>query len=147
MAMKAGQVGVFQVTEHQFSQHFNLFKCAVIRDVSWLALSQWETSFQRNAVSHWLGANLESALIMIKYGDIDFTCPFVLISLFLCRVVLCWEINNSSFLEILVLGVLTHLMLEMECYSCFFFCQNNACWYPGFLSRQGISSHGINNVG
>ena len=29
---------------------------------SGLALSQWETSFQSNAVSHWLGANLESAL-------------------------------------------------------------------------------------
>ena len=27
-----------------------------------LALSQWETSLQCNAVSHWLGANLESAL-------------------------------------------------------------------------------------
>ena len=27
-----------------------------------LAPSQWETSLQRNAVSHWLGANLESAL-------------------------------------------------------------------------------------
>ena len=29
---------------------------------SWLAPSQWETSFQSNAVSHWLGTNLESAL-------------------------------------------------------------------------------------
>ena len=27
-----------------------------------LAPSQWETSLQSNAVSHWLGANLESAL-------------------------------------------------------------------------------------
>ena len=27
-----------------------------------LSLSQWETSLQRNAVSHWLGENLESAL-------------------------------------------------------------------------------------
>ena len=27
-----------------------------------LALSQWETSLQSNAISHWLGANLESAL-------------------------------------------------------------------------------------
>ena len=27
-----------------------------------LALSQWETSLQSNAVSHWLGAHLESAL-------------------------------------------------------------------------------------
>ena len=28
------------------------------------APSQWETSFQSNAVSHWLGANLESALLL-----------------------------------------------------------------------------------
>ena len=27
-----------------------------------LALSQWQTSLQSNAASHWLGANLESAL-------------------------------------------------------------------------------------
>ena len=29
-----------------------------------IALSQWETSLQSNAVSHWQGTNLESALIM-----------------------------------------------------------------------------------
>ena len=29
---------------------------------SWLAPSQWETSLQSNVVSHWLGADLESAL-------------------------------------------------------------------------------------
>ena len=33
------------------------------RDDSRLAFSQWETALQSNAVSHWLGANLESALI------------------------------------------------------------------------------------
>ena len=32
---------------------------------SWLAPSQWETSLQSNAVSHWLGANLESDLLQI----------------------------------------------------------------------------------
>ena len=32
-----------------------------------LAPSQWETSLQSNAVSHWLGANLESAL---PYGHV-----------------------------------------------------------------------------
>ena len=30
-----------------------------------LALSQWETSLQSNAVSHWLGANLESAQLCL----------------------------------------------------------------------------------
>ena len=33
-----------------------------IRANSRLVLSQWETSLQNNAVSHWLGANLESPL-------------------------------------------------------------------------------------
>ena len=36
-----------------------------IRTDSRLAPSQWETSLQGNAVSHWLGANLESALRMV----------------------------------------------------------------------------------
>ena len=43
--------------------------CSLVRCVtpsspmdSWFALSQWETSLQSNAVSHWLSANLESAL-------------------------------------------------------------------------------------
>ena len=31
-------------------------------DESWIAPSQWETALLSNAVSHWLGANLESAL-------------------------------------------------------------------------------------
>ena len=34
----------------------------VSRADSRFAPSQWETSLQSNAVSHWLGANLESAL-------------------------------------------------------------------------------------
>ena len=37
----------------------NVHKLADFR----LALSQWETSLQSNIVSHWLGINLESALI------------------------------------------------------------------------------------
>ena len=35
-----------------------------IRADSRLAPSQWETSLRSNAISHWLGANLESALYM-----------------------------------------------------------------------------------
>ena len=35
---------------------------AICRAESRFAPSQWETSLQRNAVSHWPGANLESAL-------------------------------------------------------------------------------------
>ena len=35
----------------------------VYRAASKLTPSQWETSLQSNAVSHWLGTNLESALV------------------------------------------------------------------------------------
>ena len=41
----------------------------LVQKLSWadsmLAPSQWETSLQSNTVSHWLGANLESALLTI----------------------------------------------------------------------------------
>ena len=36
-----------------------------------LAPSQWETSLQSNAVSHWLGANLESALVGVEVRPTD----------------------------------------------------------------------------
>ena len=36
------------------------------RDDFRIAPSQWETSLQSNGVSHWLGANLKSALYIIK---------------------------------------------------------------------------------
>ena len=36
-----------------------------------LAPSQWETSLQSNAVSHWLGANLESALGISPFKSAD----------------------------------------------------------------------------
>ena len=38
-----------------------------LRVDSRLAPSKWETSLQSNAVSHWLGVNLESSLILINY--------------------------------------------------------------------------------
>ena len=42
-------------------QYCNYTYCR-IRAGSRLCAGQWETSLQSNAVSHWLGANLESAL-------------------------------------------------------------------------------------
>ena len=49
----------------------------ITRADSRLALSQWETSLQCNAVSHWLGANLESVLItMLKYFPDDWGLPY-----------------------------------------------------------------------
>ena len=49
---------------------FCLSRCSdvsIIMADSRFASSQWETSLQSNAVSHWLGANLGSALIIILY--------------------------------------------------------------------------------
>ena len=51
----------------KWEQYSSCFDVHVIRWChnradSRLAPSQWETSLQSNAVSHWLGANLESAL-------------------------------------------------------------------------------------
>ena len=50
-----------------WSWHCAVYDCAnggiIIRADSSLGPSQWETALQSNAVSHWLGANLESALI------------------------------------------------------------------------------------
>ena len=42
--------------------------CARLRwqSISLFAPSQWETSLQSNTISHWLAANLESALYQVK---------------------------------------------------------------------------------
>ena len=47
---------------------------SIYRADSWLAPSQWETSLQSNAVSHWLGANLESALM---HANAAWRCRYV----------------------------------------------------------------------
>ena len=48
---------------------FKLYRCCIrhilTRADSRLAPSQWETSLQSKTVSHWLGANLESALLTV----------------------------------------------------------------------------------
>ena len=41
----------------------------MIRADSRFAPSQWELSLQSNAVSHWLGANLETALMIYPIGS------------------------------------------------------------------------------
>ena len=45
--------------DNESCQHYRFEKL-----LWWLVPSQWETSLQSNAVSHWLGANLESALMI-----------------------------------------------------------------------------------
>ena len=44
-------------------------KLTTIEADSRFAPSQWEMSLQSNAVSHWLGANLESTLAIQRLGD------------------------------------------------------------------------------
>ena len=45
--------------------HQYCIQCAELRADTRLAPSQWETSLQSNAVSHWLDANLESAVELL----------------------------------------------------------------------------------
>ena len=47
---------------NSISPHWLLYFLLEARADSRLVPSQWETSLQSNAVSHWLGANLETAL-------------------------------------------------------------------------------------
>ena len=52
----------------KFKKFLHVVKMTIIRDDSRLAPSQWETLLQSKAVSHWLAANLKSALIVIKWN-------------------------------------------------------------------------------
>ena len=56
---------IFLLLQQLFTTTTNIF---VSRADSRLALSQWETPLQSNAVSHWLGATLESVLICLTNG-------------------------------------------------------------------------------
>ena len=52
---------VYLQDSHQIITHITTtFKISLHRAVSRFTPSQWETSLQSNAISHWLGANLES---------------------------------------------------------------------------------------
>ena len=48
----------------QVENFLDIYIYIYIRADSKLAPSQWEMSLQSNAISHWLGTNLESALYM-----------------------------------------------------------------------------------
>ena len=47
-----------------FKENVQKQKVGARKADSRLAPSQWETSLQSNAISHWLGTNLESTLCM-----------------------------------------------------------------------------------
>ena len=51
----------------------NMIVTMIFRADSRFAPSQWEASLQNNAASHWLGANLESALVLIRQQNLQRT--------------------------------------------------------------------------
>ena len=59
-----------------------LYSIIYVRADSRFAPNQWETSLQSNAVSHWLGANLESALYLNETQrdyPLENPCSFVIL--------------------------------------------------------------------
>ena len=76
---KGGQNrGAYQPTSLKGAPRvYNLTFIACHRADSRLVPSQWETLLQSNAVSHWLGANLESALLSYRAGA-NFTNQFAI---------------------------------------------------------------------
>ena len=77
------------------------------------APSQWETSLQSNAVSHWLGTNLESALLLWHISLFSDIC-----------------IMNLS--RILTSGLSLHQLLASPCIS-------KKCWYTLIKEKLIIS--------
>ena len=57
--------GANELTDSHHSWPYKSLKMNYIRTDPRFAPSQWETPLQNNAVSHWLGANLESSLSII----------------------------------------------------------------------------------
>ena len=57
----------------------------IYRTDSRLAPSQWETSLQCNAVSHWLGANLESALDICRSSSCNISVMIFFYLFFFCQ--------------------------------------------------------------
>ena len=82
-----------------------------------LAPSQWETALQSNAVSYWLGANLESALRRWICTCISYLLQY-------------WNRTGSlnSFTR------KTHDVILSRYHS---------CWWPGNWRNQDFSRHGI----
>ena len=75
------------------SQLSNMY--SVIRDDSRFVPNQWETSSESNAVSHWLGTNLESALYSIMLQTVASLQQYRQ-----CKVTqenICYKITSSDF--------------------------------------------------
>ena len=61
-----------------------------------IAPSQWETSLQSNAISHWLGANLESVLLMWHHCDAHTHTPPIL-----------WNEHSWDFIIMTIFPIVT----------------------------------------
>ena len=74
---------------------FDTFSDDTFKVDSRLTPSQWETPLQSNAVFHWLCANLNSALYIIRHDNLwDSVCDFEIIIIFdLATTVLVFEIR------------------------------------------------------
>ena len=81
--------------EGELHQASDAYTCRVD---SRLAPSQWKTSLQSSTVSHWLGANLESALYMYNHSclhvDIDIDSALFNINTKTAQIMWCDEINS-----------------------------------------------------
>ena len=139
-----------------------------LRADSRLAPSQWEMALQSNAVFHWLGANLESALCLywFRWWHVTWlapdqyphyrpgqartvgTCNLVLAGAHLGENDMYWKTSQISNLRKYHLSsMIRHRCLKsflMEHTNMFIqHFQYHGCWWPGSWRRQGISSNGI----
>ena len=74
------------------------FLLCIIKAYSRLVLSQWQTSLQSNVVSHWLGSNLESTLIMLQ-GLIATAEFLVELMLYMLLLVIFTHVSNGNSLQ------------------------------------------------
>ena len=77
-----------------------------IRADSRLAPSQWDTSLQSNAISHWLGANLESALSILIGRSSKTTDNYFCKMWFACET---HRLNGSLVEQVLSVLVLSYV--------------------------------------
>ena len=84
-----------------------------------LAASQWETSLQSNAASHWLGANLESAPLLQRSLQTNPEECSLLINCGLLRAPM-W-----TYLPTVVFCVCVHLDDVVDCCICHTFVYSN----------------------
>ena len=66
------------------------------------APSQWETSLQSNAVSHWMGANLESALVLHLCSPWVFhnTLRDLQMKFLMCNILCLWKQQSMSLYRV-----------------------------------------------